>query len=92
MLVLLSVSFVYGEFSTDRTDYYTNGTAGFYFADGLTAEDLDLYGNSRSNSDTALTGGWSTATGNTADYSSTQSNLGSVSIHSNRGGNLWIRW
>jgi hypothetical protein len=79
LLVILS-SFVSAAFSTDRTDYYWNGT--YYFTDGIEDTDIALDGNVPSNGDKTTDYGWGVPY-TTANYSNAQKEKGDLSIYIN---------
>lgn len=78
IVFLLLVGFTLASPSTDRTDYYNDGT--FFITDGLLGDgdgDVPIDGGTVSNTDVVTVGGWDSGT---ATYSSTQAYSGSLSI------------
>jgi len=78
MLIFIS-GFVLAAYSTDRTDYYFDGT--YYITDGIEEADIALNGNIPSNGQNIGLYGWVTEHGCT--YTNTKSSLGSLSVHCN---------
>lgn len=79
-IFLLIINISYASPSSDRTDYYHNGT--FYLTDGIEAGDLALDGIQATDGQTVTSHGWHYAT-DVATYEDTQKSLGSVSIYLN---------
>ncbi len=55
LMFLILLSFVNSLDSTDRTDYYFNGT--FFMVDGIDSQDLTIFNTTPSNLDALVTGG-----------------------------------
>ncbi len=88
MFIALS-SLCYATYSTDRTDYYWDGT--YYITDGLNIADIALNGNQAYDDDLITSYGWSIlAAVSSPTYQNTQVSLGDVSMFIyNTGSSPW---
>lgn len=77
LMLLILISFVSAIYSTDRTNYYYNGSV--YLTDGIEDTDIALDGTAANNGDSPSTYGWRTNNG-AIIYTNSLAYIGSLSI------------